>query len=272
MDTQHLSTVPDCRQSAPVCALSELGLVFDEAVKAGVFRPEQSDELDKLRAQIAFGDPNAEAAPLLHGVLAPSLAPDMALDVIRPLFEPGDVIELRALDPAGGRSQSLHGLFDDPHDRELLLGFIARHVGLRNLYFGANPRVPGKRGSTSAANDADVLARRAIAFDLDYKDAPPVDPDWSATVAALRELCPELEVQTGNGVQVWFRLNDPMDAAASAAVVADLMAQVGADNVADAPRIMRLPFTVNLPTATKRARGNVPRLAVLCLPKDEAHS
>jgi hypothetical protein len=48
---------------------------------------------------------------------------------------------------------------------------------------------------------------------------------------------------------------------ASAAPLAAAMARLGADNMADAPRIIRLPWTVNVPNAAKRARGAVPRLA-----------
>jgi hypothetical protein len=41
----------------------------------------------------------------------------------------------------------------------------------------------------------------------------------------------------------------------------DVMKRLGSDNVADLPRIARLPWTVNLPGASKRKRGAVPVLA-----------
>lgn len=41
-----------------------------------------------------------------------------------------------------------------------------------------------------------------------------------------------------------------------------VMARLGADNVSELPRFARLPFTVDLPNASKRRRGAVPRLAL----------
>ena len=51
------------------------------------------------------------------------------------------------------------------------------------------------------------------------------------------------------------------DVDASAAPLAAAMERLGADNMTDAPRIARLPWTVNLPNAAKRERGAVARMA-----------
>jgi hypothetical protein len=195
-------------------------------------------------------------------LIAAGPAPGMALDAIAPAFLPGDVIELRALDPAGGGAQSLSGRLDVPEERKALCGFIARHNGLWNLYVGANPRRADFAGTDRAASAADVVARRGVVLDLDLKDAPSADPDRARTVADLLALGPVLALDSGNGFQIWLDVDAAgLDLEATVAPVAVAMAQLGADNTADLPRIMRLPYTVNLPTTVKRRRGNVPKLA-----------
>lgn len=203
-------------------------------------------------------------ADRVNAMLAAGPAAKMALDAIGPAFAPGDVIELRALDPAGG-ALSLSGKLDDPAQRAALEDFVRTHIARRNLYVGINPRRADLAGTPRAASGADVVARRVLVLDLDNKDAPMTDPDWSRTVDALRsEADPFLVVKSGNGVHVWVEI-EPMsgaaDVAASAGPLAAAMAQVGADNMADAARIIRLPFTPNLPNEAKRKRGSVVRLA-----------
>jgi len=119
-------------------------------------------------------------------------------------------------------------------------------------------------GMSIAASASDVVARRAVVLDLDHKDAPSADPNWTRTVEALRaEVTPLLVLDSGNGVHVWLDVDAVQgpEVAASAASLGAAMAQIGADNMADPARIIRLPFTPNLPTASKRARGAVVRLA-----------
>lgn len=188
----------------------------------------------------------------------------MALAAITQAFAPGDVIELRALDPAKQGAASLCGRLDNPAERAALENFIGQHNGRWNVYVGINPRRPDMAGTSQKASAPEVMARRAVVLDLDRKDAPDVDPDWTRTTEALRaNLDPLLIVDSGNGVHVWLPVEAASgpDVAASAVPLAAAMARLGADNMADAPRIIRLPWTVNVPNATKRARGAVARLA-----------
>jgi|GEM_PF-1688232 len=197
--------------------------------------------------------------------LARGPAAEMALDAITLAFAPSDVIELRALDPAGAGGLSVCGTLGDPTQRAALAGFIREHTGRRNLYVGVNPRRAEMAGTKQAASAVDVVARRSVVLDLDHKDAPDVDPKWTQTVQVLMaDADPLLVVDSGNGVHVWLSVEalSGEDVAASTGPLAAAMARVGADNMADPPRIIRLPFTVNLPTATKRARGAVACLAV----------
>jgi hypothetical protein len=191
----------------------------------------------------------------------------MALDAIAPAFGPGDVIELRAVNPAGGGAVSYCGRLDDPEERKALEAFIWRYLGLWNLYVGCNPRRADMAGTSRSASATDIPIRRCIVLDFDFKDSPSEDPHWTRTVAALKaDRDPLLALHSGNGFHVWLPIQPVSgpDVAASTQPLADAMAQVGADNMADPPRIVRLPFTINLPTASKLRRGAIVRLAQPC--------
>ena len=106
-----------------------------------------------------------------------------------------------------------------------------------------------------------------VVLDFDMKDAQPNDPDWSSTLSLLREKANPLAVlNSGNGFHVWLPITPVFGADVSAATpaLAETMAEIGADNMADPPRIARVPYTVNLPTAAKSARGAVVKVVVPC--------
>lgn len=200
----------------------------------------------------------------LNGALGASVA-HRALDSISVLFEPGDVLEIRVMNPLSPGAFSLCGRLSQPDERARLANFIAGYNGTHNIYFGVNPRVDGFAGTSNSANANDVAARRCIMLDLDLKDAPDVDPDWSQTLQELSARNPLLMTRSGNGFHVFLPIEPIVGQEALRASVkplADAMDAIGADNMADLPRIARLPFTINLPTKSKLNRGAVPRLAL----------
>ena len=223
-----------------------------------------------------IGQAWADALPQMSEMLGPERVPGMvadqlarvgaaeaALGAISPLFEPGDVTELRALNPAGGPVESRCGDVHNPEDRGKLADFVRGHNGHRNLYFGVNPRNETLRGTSTQGGAEDVVARRTVFVDMDRKDAPDVDPDWSRTRAELEALSPVLIVETGNGFHAHFRIEPQTGDAlqTNGGPLGDAEARLGSDPVSDLPRIARLPWTVNLPTNSKRRRGAVPALA-----------
>jgi hypothetical protein len=239
--------------------------LLSAATDQGLIAPAGRDQIEAHRL---MGTLTADRVPdAVQAALRAGPAAEMALDAVAPAFSPGDVIELRALDPAGGGGLSLCGRLDIPTERDALERFIRDHIGRRNLYIGCNPRRADMAGTNLSASASDVPTRRNVVLDLDLKDAPSVDPDWTRTVDALRgELTPVMILNSGNGFHVWLAL-DPVsgpDVPASTAQLAAAMARIGADNIADPPRIVRLPFTPNLPNAKKRERGATVRLAVTC--------
>ncbi|TYB82304.1 AAA family ATPase [Maritimibacter fusiformis] len=236
--------------------------LVEAAAEAGLIA---LDLANSVQARTAVGYLSGDALQVeVCAALASGTAPDKALDAIAPLFEPDDVIELRALDPAGGGATAYCGRLDVPGERQALADFIRSHIGQRNLYFGANPRRADLAGGCRAGKTEDVVARRAVVLDFDRHSAPETDPDWSLTLDRLRDLDPRLIVASGNGFHVWLAVEPVTDEALSASVasLAAAMARIGADNMADLPRIARLPWTVNLPTPIKRKRGAIAALAL----------
>lgn len=106
---------------------------------------------------------------------------------------------------------------------------------------------------------AAVACRRNVVLDLDLggDNLPSVDMDRSKTLSALRDLKPSAVVSSGGGYHVWFPIEEVAGADAlksSADTLAEAMGAVYSDNMADAPRIIRLPGTINIPSPRKRER------------------
>ena len=236
--------------------------LLKDATRHGLIDPAGADQIE---APYMFGQLTTEGLRArVPDLLRAGPAAGKALDAIAPAFAPGDVIELRALNPAGGGGAFRCGRLDNPAERAALESFIGQHNGRWNVYVGINPRRPDMAGTDQKASAQDVVARRVVVLDLDRKDAKAADPDWTRTVAAVKaKLDPLLVVDSGNGVHVWLPVEavSGPDVAASDAPLAAAMERLGADNMTDAPRIARLPWTVNLPNAAKRERGAVARVA-----------
>lgn len=222
-------------------------------------------EADRIKASLAVGQIKPDILPdALKYALAGGKAAQRAIGFLEGLFDPSDVVELRVIDPAGGGAASYCGRLNDPAQREEMAAFINAHNARSNIYLGVNPRHDDMAGTTRAAKNADVKARQLVALDFDLKNAPDVDPDWSRTLDALKALGPADMVDTGNGWHVHFLIDRIDGTEAASAVIGQIkeaMARLGSDDVSDTPRIMRLPWTVNMPTASKRKRGCMPVLA-----------
>lgn len=246
-----------------------LGYLPDAAEVADLIDASLSEKLyldaDAIRMRDTAAALRAGTVPVAVGYAAMlwairrGPAVERALATLGARYAPDDVIELRAVAPGGG-AVSFNGRLG--RERDQMAAFIREHNGQRNVYHGINPRRTELAGSAVAASAGDVVGRRYVVLDFDNKDAPDVDPDWGKTVEALAAAALMVS-NSGNGGHVNL-LTEPVegaDVAATTAALADAMAAVGADNMADPPRIIRLPFTINIPTKTKRARGSKLALA-----------
>lgn len=144
-------------------------------------------------------------------------------------------------------------------DEELTLrSLLNSHLGAANLYVGLNPVAHSLGHRRPAAKD--ILASSRCALDIDRAQGESED-DFARRLAPALALGKRLEAKsilmTGGGVQMQFLLERITDATAMAARAAAFNAtfgEWGSDPVNDAPRILRLENSINIPTATKREK------------------
>lgn len=153
---------------------------------------------------------------------------------LRPLFEPGQVIEVRALEvKRSGRPHTEAGFYDCDHLHDLARDALNLSRFAKGVYFTLNPLCPdllARRcnridwaGEGELAKDRDVLRRRWLLIDAD----PVRDPLISAsdqekerarhTALAVRDFLrarswpdPVL-ADSGNGFHLLYRIDQPAD-------------------------------------------------------------
>lgn len=236
--------------------------VLNDFRRSGAF-PVKSELLDALSTRHAVGRLTYEGArEAIRAVMLEGGAVEKTMGTVKGLFQPGDIVEFCAISPQGG----IVALQGDPHDVKLgpkMAEFVRNQLGYVSLYVGICPRQPHMSGKQRRAKNADVLCRRHVVLDLDDKDAPDADAGWLRTVEALRQLVPALSVRSGNGWQIWFNIEVQAgeDLQQSAPALNEALAVIGADSTGDLSRLMRLPYTLNVPSEGKRRKGCVVRFA-----------
>ena len=263
---------------APAAAQASSSVIPTEATlehlrSAGVVLADEGS-VARLIVRVALGLAPNETAEL-NTILRSSNAADLAVSWMTPRYRPGELVELRAFAPDGkATAENRHFDLSDPGQRAGAVDFIARHNGLRNIYMGVNPRTHGAEGDgrNGASTDKAVAARRHVMLDLDNKDAP--QGGWEPHLQGLEDAGASAVLSTGNGYHVYFDIEELKGNAltASIAPLRAAMARVGSDNVSDLPRIGRVPFTCNIPGASKRLRGAKLSAAVPVLTAEGAAS
>lgn len=186
------------------------------------------------------------------------------------LFEPDDVVEIRAIGPAGQVER-------DWIPARWLTDFAPPHrwiEGKFGIYFGANPR-SGRGGSA-----ADVALARCLFVDFDGVESD----EALARITAASLPKPNAILSSGGGVHAYWRLAEPLtDLAAWTARQKALIAALGSDAVVhDPPRVMRFPGSMNTkydpPRRTRvlragvRLRHSLDRFPALALPPTQCAS
>jgi hypothetical protein len=114
---------------------------------------------------------------------------------------------------------------------------IANRAGA-NIYFGVNPR-------TEKVGDSEhVKTCRTLWADLDYKDAEIIKKNIAPLKAFNIE--PSYVVDSGHGYHLYWLLKEPMNPAEAEVVMRNLARVLGGDSTFDAPRILRVPDTLNV--------------------------
>jgi hypothetical protein len=185
-----------------------------------------------MAEQASAETPRAEPAAAPAATLADLV--DRVVEQLRILIEPGQVVELRALDVRNNNRPHVEsGFFDTDHLKEMALAALQLGRSAKGVYFTLNPLNPdllARRCNRVAwanegelAKDKDVLRRRWLLVDAD----PVRDPYVSATdaekalaletVTSVRDYLrgtgwPEpVLADSGNGYHLLYRVDLPAE-------------------------------------------------------------
>lgn len=152
------------------------------------------------------------------------------------LWEPGDLIELRALRRGGAQSRFCYA---GELTNEMTIEFITRlNATDWNIYAGAHPRK--RKGGTGE----DVALARCLFADIER-----IEPHETVRLAEERGLpLPTLVICSGRGTHLWWRLDSVIeDLSLFTGYQKRIIATLGSDPcVHDWPRVMRVPGTMNV--------------------------
>lgn len=153
----------------------------------------------------------------------------------------------------------------EPGQEQAVEHWITARDGVKNLYFHVNPV---KQALTKKAQKGDVAAMAWLQVDLDADNAEE-KPELLKRLTGFTPP-PTCVIDSGGGYQAFWKLNPVQVVSEHGENIERLEAYnrgiacaVGGDNCFNLDRIMRLPGTINLPTATKAARGRTPVVARL---------
>ncbi|MFK0090175.1 AAA family ATPase [Pseudomonas sp. NPDC090755] len=210
----------------------------------------------------------------LEGQINPESDSKQAIDFLKrhsEYWSPDCYVQVFAIELDG----PINALAVHPDRIDDLSQFIDQHNGKANLYFTVNAliRDPGKK-----ASKADVAALCYHHVDLDPRDGEAPDVAKKRLLAALDAfpVKPSAVIDSGNGLGVFYRLKAPIEHDGNTNALEQtnkrLALALGGDACHNLDRIMRLPGTVNLPTASKLKKGRVPVPARLLEQNDQAYS
>lgn len=150
-----------------------------------------------------------------------------------------------------------------PNGHADLSTFIAKHNGKRNLYFSVNE--PHANAPDGKLSKKDIAKINAVWLDADPRKDMPFEREKErlsrfATDLKIGPNPPTYIVDSGGGIQAFWLLDKPLEATAETIIKTEslnrgLAKQYGTDHVHNIDRIMRIPFTVNIPDEKKKQSG-----------------
>jgi len=172
-------------------------------------------------------------------------------------------IQLSAIDPNGVSAIQTQTFLPDEY-ATTCLAFVEKWNGTRNLYFTVNPlKAPLNKKPTLA----DIGQLRWLHVDIDPEDGANWEKSREDILSRLKSYspAPTMIIDSGNGYQGFWQLEKPIlvnnvshgqDLAGYNIALRD---DLQGDNVQDISRIMRLPYTTNVPNVKKIAKGRTSR-------------
>lgn len=172
---------------------------------------------------------------------------------------------LVAIDPV---SEAVTGI-TRPSQHPDLIAFIEKYNGKRNLYYSVNE--PKPNAPDDKLKKHDIAKVHGVWLDADPKKDLPLDSERErlakfATDLKTGQNPPTYITDSGGGIQAFWLYEKPMDATKDNVVKAEslsrgLAEQYGTDFVQNIDRIMRIPFTVNIPSEKKVKAGRTRTVA-----------
>lgn len=160
-----------------------------------------------------------------------------------------------------------------PATVEICCSWLSERNGKYNLYWHVNPVM---RPMNKKAQRTDIKELAILHVDVDPDASKPLEEQQEAILARFGDGLPAgvppptIVIFSGGGYQAFWKLLEPAPidgdlerAEAASHYNKKLEAAFQADNCHNVDRLMRLPFTVNLPDARKRAKGRRPTLTKL---------
>lgn len=182
----------------------------------------------------------------VHNIVSIDPVTDTVVGITRPLVPP----------PVGSSVEIGPQMHPD------IESFIERHNGKTNLYYSVNEPMPD-------APDDKLTKKHIKSINAVWLDADPSrDKPFDDERARLKEFAAQLKndknpptyiIDSGGGIQAFWLFDKPLDATPDNVTMAEslsrgLAEQYGTDYVQNVDRIMRVPFTVNIPSAKKKGR------------------
>jgi hypothetical protein len=186
---------------------------------------------------------------MTDGFRLPEPRTDVSLEFLQALY--AERCDLAAIPPDGGRPEFRTFDADEWDQAEV---WINEHQGETGLYYQVNQVRSGLRDRK--ATKADISKVIALHADIDNADTATLERILTFNPA------PTIVVFSGGGHQPLWLLHEPTAEFDRAEQINKAIAQaLEGDNCQNVDRLLRLPGTINLPNAKKRAAGRTPTLA-----------
>lgn len=187
-------------------------------------------------------------------------APKTSRDFLRKIY-PSDLVVLTAIDP-DGKGIETHTFAPDADDA--LVEWVEKWSGKRNIYFGVNPPLAARSKKCDREN---IRCMAMLHVDLDPRVNEDLQEERNRILAMLQSppagvLPPSIILYSGGGYQAFWLLKTPLEiggdlgkAEEAAAYNIQLEVLLGGDATHDVSRIMRVPYTLNIPGEKKKKKG-----------------
>lgn len=178
----------------------------------------------------------------------------------------GDSIQLNAISQEGGPPQ-VKWFGEDSAEAA---GWATKMNAQRhNVYFTVNVVTPHL---IKKATKSDIVSIRYAHVDI---DPPSEGSEWDKDEAILQlellEPEPSIIIDSGGGLQAFWRLDGTSDGLEVEALNKAIERQLGGDHCHNVDRIMRVPGTVNYPNEKKRRKGRIPAPARLLYSRPDSY-